>query len=62
MITEAFGELAAATLLSRGMPDLPVAVLPHQTEVLSMEDLRPHVEHAIYTEIIPLIESSKAIE
>ena len=59
MITEAFVDLARATLESRGMPDLPVVVLPHDTEVLTMEALRPIVEEAFDREIEPLIQSSR---
>ncbi len=57
LITEAFEELAAATLASRGVPELPVVVLPHQTEVMSTEELRPVVEWAVDHEIVPLIEA-----
>ena len=57
LITEAFEELAAATLASRGVPELPVVILPHQTEVMSIEELRPVVEWAVDHEIVPLIEA-----
>ena len=60
LITEAFEELAAATLASRGVPELPVVVLPHQTEVMSIEELRPVVEWAVDHEIVPLIEAVRA--
>lgn len=59
LITEAFEELAKATLLSRGMPDLPLIVLPHDTEVMPMDRLRVEVERAIEDELLPLIESAK---
>lgn len=59
LITEAFEELAAATLLSRGMPDLPMIVLPHQTETMSMEELRPVVNRAIDRDLFPLLDAAK---
>ena len=59
LITEAFEELARATLDSRGMPDLPMIVLPHETEVLAMDELRPIVERAIDGELVPLIEAAR---
>ncbi len=57
LITEAFEELAKATLASRGVPDLPMVILPHQTEVMTTEELRPVVEWAVDHEIVPLIEA-----
>lgn len=57
LITEAFEELAKATLSSRGVPDLPVVIFPHQTEVMTAEELRPVVERAVDDEIAPLIEA-----
>ncbi len=57
LITEAFEELARATLASRGVPDLPMVILPHQTEVMTAEELRPVVERAVDNQIVPLIES-----
>ena len=57
LITEAFEELAKATLASRGVPDLPMVILPHQTEVMTTEELRPVVEWAVDNEIVPLIEA-----
>lgn len=59
LITEAFAELAAATLLSRGMPDLPMIVLPHETEVLTMEELRPIVNRAVDYDLFPLMDAAK---
>ena len=59
LITEAFEELAKATLMSRGMPDLPMIVFPHDTEVLPMEQLRPIVERAVADELLLLIEAAK---
>ena len=38
LITEAFEELAKATLASRGVPDLPMVIFPHQTEVMTTEE------------------------
>lgn len=55
LITEAFKELADATLASRGVPDLPMVIFPHDTEVMTMEELRPVVEKAVDHEIVPLI-------
>jgi len=57
LITEAFAELARATLASRGVPDLPMVIFPHQTEVMTTEELRPVVEWAVDNEIVPLIEA-----
>jgi len=57
LITEAFEELAKATLASRGVPDLPMVIFPHQTEVMTTEELRPYVELAVDHEIVPLIEA-----
>lgn len=57
LITEAFEELAKATLASRGIPDLPMVIFPHQTEVMTMDELRPVVERAVDREIAPLIEA-----
>ena len=57
LITEAFEELAQATLASRGVPDLPMVILPHETEVMSIEQLRPVVERAVDDEIVPLIKA-----
>ena len=61
LITEAFAELAAATLESRGMPELPMIVLPHDTEVLPMDELRPVVVEAVERELLPLMESARAL-
>lgn len=61
LITEAFAELAAATLESRGMPELPMIVLPHDTEVLPMEELRPVVIEATERELLPMIEAARAL-
>ncbi len=55
LITEAFRELANATLASRGVPDLPLVIFPHDTEVMTIEELRPVVEKAVDHEIVPLI-------
>ncbi len=55
LITEAFRELANATLASRGVPDLPMVIFPHDTEVMTIEELRPVVEKAVDHEIVPLI-------
>ena len=55
LITEAFEELARATLASRGVPDLPMVIFPHETEVMGIDDLRPVVERAVDHEIVPLI-------
>lgn len=57
LITEAFEELAKATLASRGVPDLPMVIFPHRTEVMTTEELRPIVEWAVDHEIVPLIEA-----
>ena len=57
LITEAFEELARATLASRGVPDLPMVIFPHQTEVMTADELRPVVERAVNVEIVPLIEA-----
>ena len=57
LITEAFEELAKATLASRGVPDLPMVILPHETEVMSIDELRPVVERAVADEIVPLIKA-----
>ena len=57
LITEAFEELAKATLASRGVPDLPMVIFPHETEVMSTEQLRPVVERAVDSEIVPLIKA-----
>lgn len=57
IITEAFEELARATLASRGVPDLPMVILPHHTEVMTVEELRPVVEEAVDHEIVPLIKA-----
>ena len=57
LITEAFEELARATLASRGVPDLPMVIFPHQTEVMTTEELRRVVEGAVDNEIVPLIEA-----
>ena len=57
LITEAFEELARATLASRGVPDLPMVILPHETEVMDIEELRPVVERAVDEEIVPLIKA-----
>lgn len=57
LITEAFEELARATLASRGVPDLPLVILPHETEVMSIEELRPVVERAVDGQIVPLIKA-----
>ena len=51
LVTEAFEKLAKVTLKSRGMPDLPYFVFPHQTEQMDEDDLKPHV-----IELINLIE------
>lgn len=59
LITEAFTELARATLESRGMPDLPMIVLPHDTEVLPPEKLRPVVLGAVEHELLPMIEAAR---
>ncbi len=45
---------------SRGMPALPMIVLPHDTEVLPMEELRPIVVDAVQQELLPMIEASCA--
>ncbi len=60
IITEAFVELADATMQSRGMPELPMIVLPHDTEVLPMEELRPIVVKAVQQELLPMIEAACA--
>lgn len=61
IVTEAFVELAEATLQSRGMPELPMVVLPHDTEVLPMEELRPVVERAVQQEILPMINAVRVV-
>jgi hypothetical protein len=62
IITEAFADLAAATLESRGMPELPVIVLPHDTEVLPMEELRPIVIRAVQQELLPLMAAARVLD
>lgn len=59
LITEAFEELAVATLLSRGMPDLPMIILPHQTETMGMDELRPVVNRAVDDDLFPLLDAAK---
>lgn len=61
IVTEAFVELAEATLQSRGMPELPMVVLPHDTEVLPMEELRPVVVRAVEQEILPMINAARVV-
>ena len=62
IITEAFAELADATLQSRGMPELPMIVLPHDTEVLPMEELRPIVIRAVEQELLPLMAAVRVLD
>ena len=57
LITEAFEELALATLASRGVPDLPMVIFPHETEIMTIDELRPVVERAVDHEIVPLIKA-----
>ena len=62
IITEAFAELADATLQSRGMPELPMIVLPHDTEVLPMEELRPIVVRAVEQELLPMMAAARVLD
>ena len=58
LITEAFKDLALATLDSRGIPDLPIYIFPHETELMGIEELDPFVEDAVNSKIIPLIKET----
>ena len=47
VVTEAFEEIARATLESRGRPDHPLVVLPHDTEFTTGERLEGYAEKAV---------------
>lgn len=54
VVTERFLSLAEAVAKSKGMPDLPMVILPHNVEFMTPEDLKktadrahPHVAKAL---------------